>query len=98
MLTSKQRSNLRAMANDMQPIFQIGKSGLTDTVIEELSNALESHELVKITVLKNTDVNAKQIINELAELLSAEPVSALGNKVVLYRFSNKKDFKHIEIE
>ncbi|MDD4839780.1 MAG: ribosome assembly RNA-binding protein YhbY [Clostridia bacterium] len=96
MLTSKERSNLKAIANDLQPIFQIGKGGITQNLIADLSNALEARELVKITVLKNTDVTGREIVDELAKAVRAEAVSAIGNKVVLYRYSRKDNVKHIE--
>lgn len=96
MITSKQRSKLRALANGVEPIFQLGKGGITDNFIKQLDDALEARELIKFTVLKNADVTAKEIVNSLAEQLNAEPVGAIGNKVTLYRYSTKKD-KHIEI-
>lgn len=89
MLTSKQRSELRAIANDIQPIFQIGKQGITEETVKSLCEALEARELIKITVLKNADVSAKDIINEIAEATGAEPVSAIGSKIVLYKPSKK---------
>ena len=52
-MTSKQRSYLKGLAMNLDPIFQIGKSSLTPEVTEAVSEALEARELVKITVLKN---------------------------------------------
>ena len=80
----------------IEPIFQVGKGGITDTMVQELSKALESRELIKLTVLKNNLDSPNAILQELAEKLSAEPVCAIGNKIVLYRKSQKKDIKHIE--
>ena len=96
MLNSKQRSNLRGQAMVIEPIFQIGKGGITDTIVEELSKALDSRELIKLSVLKNNLDSPSEILQELAEKLKAEPVCAIGNKIVLYRRSKKKDIKHIE--
>lgn len=95
MIDSKTRSKLSAMAQKLQPVFQIGKNGVTDIVIKELSEALEARELIKISVLKNSELETKEVLNELAEKLNAEPISAVGFKVVLYRKSNKKDIKHL---
>ncbi len=97
MITSKQRATLRGIANSISPIFQIGKGGISDNLISDLDMALEAKELIKLTVLKNSEENAKEIINGLAKKLNAEPVSAIGNKIVLYRYSKKDGVKHIEL-
>lgn len=96
MLTSKERSKLRAMAHGLEPLFQVGKAGISDSLVEELSLLLENKELVKIQINRNTDVSGKDIINELAASVEAEPVSAIGNKVTLYRRSKKDNIEHIE--
>ncbi|MCX7715632.1 MAG: ribosome assembly RNA-binding protein YhbY [Clostridia bacterium] len=95
MITSKQRAYLRGMANSIEPIFQIGKGGITDAIINQLSNALEARELIKVHVLENAYLDVKQACNETASRLGAEPVQAIGSKFVLYRES--KDKKKIEL-
>lgn len=90
MLSVKERAELRSAAQTIDSIFQIGKNGVTDNLITDLSAALDARELIKITVLKTADFTAKEIISELAARLNAEPVQAIGNKVVLYRKSEKK--------
>lgn len=89
MLTSKQRSYLRGLAGTTEPIFQVGKAGVTDIMVAELRSALEARELIKITVLRNADVSAKEVLAELAEKLNAEPVAAIGFKVILYKPNRK---------
>lgn len=96
MFTSKQRSVLRSLAQTIEPIGQIGKGGISDNMIESFSQALESRELIKITVLNNSEEEAKWVAGDLAEALNAEVVCTIGHKVVLYRKSNKKGIKHIE--
>ncbi|MBQ7373189.1 MAG: ribosome assembly RNA-binding protein YhbY [Clostridia bacterium] len=96
MFTSKQRSNLRSLAQTIEPIGQIGKGGISDNMIESFSQALESRELIKITVLNNSEEEAKWVATDLAEALNAEVVCTIGHKVVLYRRSNKKGIKHVE--
>lgn len=96
MFTSKQRSALRSLAQTIEPIGQIGKGGLSDNMIESFSQALESRELIKITVLNNSEEEARWVADDLAEALGAEVVCTIGHKVVLYRRSNKKGIKHIE--
>lgn len=95
-MTSKQRANLRSMAMNIEPVFQIGKGGVTSAMIEGLSAALEKRELIKITVLRSCEKKAVRLIGELAALLSAEPVAAIGSKIVLYRRSKNQDARHIE--
>ncbi len=84
------------MANGLKPIFQIGKGGLNDNMISDLGDALEKYELIKISVLQNSEKSAKDILSDLAEKLGAEPIAAVGNKIILYRRSKREDIKHIE--
>ena len=95
-MTSKERAYWRGQANSLQPLFQVGKGGISDNMIESFSQALESRELIKITVLNNSEEEASWVANDLAEALNAEVVCTIGHKVVLYRKSNKKGIKHIE--
>lgn len=96
MFTSKQRSNLRGMAQTIQPVTQVGKGGISENLLTTLSEALEARELIKVSVLNNNDDDPKDIAVELAQGLNAEVVAVTGKKIVLYRRSSKKDFKHIE--
>ena len=97
MLTSKQRKTLSSLGQKTEALFQIGKNGLSDALINELSNALEARELIKISVLSNSEIVAKDLINDLSQSLKAEPVSCVGSKMVIYRRS-RKDIMHIEID
>jgi RNA-binding protein len=97
MLTSKQRSKLNGIAMNIQSTVMIGKNGLTDNVLKEIESILDNKEIVKITVLKNSDTDAEDIINEIAEAIKAEPVKAIGNKIILYRYSTKEDVIHIDL-
>ena len=96
MLTGKQRAALRAKANGLAPLCHIGKGGVSPNVLDSVSESLECRELVKIAVLNTCEFSAKDLVNELAARLGAEPVSAVGSKMVLYRRSNKKGVEHIE--
>jgi len=97
MLTSKQRATLRGMANQLSPVYQIGKSAITEELIKGISDCLESKELIKINVLQNCDYTAKELANEIGELTNSDVVSVVGNKIVLYRESKKKKKNKIEI-
>lgn len=95
MLTGKQRSYLRALANTIQPIFQVGKGGVNENMVKQFSDALEAREMIKASVLNNSLSSAKEICNELAAQTNAEVVQVIGNKFVLYRES--KEHKVIEL-
>ncbi len=92
MLKGKQRSYLKKIAHNTDPIFQIGKGGISENFIEQLKDALEVRELVKITVLDNSDLDTKEAASLVAEKTGAEFVQAIGKKFVIYKESeeNKK--------
>ena len=96
MLTSKQRSNLRSIASNIDTIMQVGKQGINENLIKSLSDALEAREIIKISVLENCDESAREVGEILAKKLNAEFVAAIGRKVILYRKSSKKNYEHIE--
>ncbi len=89
MLTSKQRAFLRSMANGINPIFQVGKNGVTPELRDTVNNALEARELVKINVLDNNLIDAASAAEMLASRTGAEVVQVIGNKFVLYRKAKK---------
>lgn len=95
-MTTKQRSKLRSLAQTIEPIGQIGKGGISDNMVAGLSSALEARELIKVTVLKNAEDEAKYLADDLAAELNAEVVCTIGHKIVLYRRSQKDGVKHIE--
>ena len=84
------------MAANIQPIGQVGKNGVSENMVKSFSDALEARELIKINVLTNAEEDARSLAAELAVTLRAECVAVIGRKVILYRRSSRKDFKHIE--
>ncbi|MCQ2456493.1 MAG: YhbY family RNA-binding protein [Clostridia bacterium] len=88
MLTSKQRAYLRGLANSLQPISQVGKSGITDEVCRTADLALEARELIKMSVLETAGVTAREAADQLAELCKADTVQVIGTKFVLYKRDN----------
>lgn len=95
MLTGKQRSHLKKIANRLDPVFQLGKNGITDSFINQIDEALEAREIIKINVLNNSMLDAKECANEIAEKTNAEFVQSIGNKFVIYRESEEN--KNIDL-
>lgn len=90
MLTGKQRSFLKGKANTLDPMFQLGKNGLTESFIKQVDVVLESKELLKISVLNNSGLDAKEVAIEICDKLEAEYVQSMGNKLVIYRESKEE--------
>lgn len=89
MLTSKQRSYLRGLANGIEPIFQVGKGGIGENMIRQFNDALEARELVKASVLKNSMSDTREICEGISSMTGSEIVQVIGNKFVLYRESRE---------
>ena len=95
MITSKQRAYLRSLAVNLPAIMQIGKGGLGENLIKTVDDALEAKELIKLSVLENSDETARSAADTIAEETGADVVAVLGRKIVLYRESKKH--KKIEL-
>lgn len=90
MLTSKQRAYLKGLANTMEPIFLIGKGGISEVMIREIDLALEARELIKMKVLNNSMIEVQEAANEISEKTSSEVVQVIGGKFILYKPSQEK--------
>ncbi|MBQ2406425.1 MAG: ribosome assembly RNA-binding protein YhbY [Lachnospiraceae bacterium] len=84
-MTSKQRAFLKGLAMNLDPVFQIGKSSVTPENIEAIAEVFNTHELVKIAVLKNCLDDPKEIANVTAERTHSQVVQVIGRKFVLYK-------------
>ncbi len=94
--TSKQRSNLRSLAQTITPITQIGKGGISDALAETVAKALDKRELVKLSVLENADDTPQGFATELAEKTGSDVVCVIGRKIVLYKYSTKLGIEHVK--
>ncbi len=92
-LTSKQRAQLRAMANSLEPVVTIGKGDIGDNLIQQADDALEARELIKGRVLETSLLSAREAAGALAQATRSEVVQVIGTKFVLFRPSHKKDKK-----
>ncbi len=84
-LTSKQRAYLKGLAADLEPVFQIGKSSVSPEVVTAISETFNTHELVKITVLKNCLEDVKEVAVTVSERTRSDLVQVIGRKFVLYK-------------
>ncbi len=94
-MTTKQRAYLKGLAMNIDPIFQIGKSGLTTEYLEGVEEALEARELIKINVLKNCLDEPKELAYAIAENTLSEVVQVIGRKIVLYREARQPEKRKI---
>ena len=90
-LTSKQRAQLRGLANNIDTILHIGKDGIGDNLIRQADDALEARELVKGKVLENSMLSAREGAEELARATRSQVVQVIGTKFVLYRETHSKE-------
>lgn len=94
-MTSKQRAYLKSLASSLNPIFQIGKSNLTPEITEAVNEAFNTHELIKIAVLKNCMEDPHAIADIISERTHSQVVQVIGKKIILYK--ENKDNKKIEL-
>jgi RNA-binding protein len=90
MLTSKQRSYLRGLANPLDPIFQIGKGGVTESLVQAISDALTARELLKVRMLSSVGDDIRHLAQTIADATQAEVVQTIGHNIVLYRRNAEK--------
>lgn len=95
LLSGKQKGYLRSLAHPLQPIFQVGKGGIHENLIEQVKDALEARELIKISLLNNFTGDQEEAAKEIADRCGAELVQLIGHTIVLYKKS--KEHKRIEL-
>lgn len=95
MLNSRQRAQLRGLANSMETILQVGKSGVTENTVKQVSDALEARELIKLRTLGTCPTSPRETAEEIAEKTGADVVQVIGTRFVLYKES--KDNKQIKL-
>lgn len=89
MLNSRQRAQLRGLANTMDAIFQVGKGGINDQLIKQVSEALEARELIKLRVLETSPVSSREAADVIASHTGADVVQVIGYRFVLYKESKE---------
>ncbi|MCK6296468.1 ribosome assembly RNA-binding protein YhbY [Streptococcus agalactiae] len=98
MLTSKQRAFLKSEAHSMKPIIQIGKNGLNDQIKTSVRNALDARELIKVTLLQNTDEDIHDVAEVLEDEIGCDTVLKIGRILILYKASARKETRKISVK
>ncbi len=90
-MTSKERAQLRAKANVLEPVIQIGKDGISDNLLTQIDDTLDARELIKIRVhLETAPQTPKELAQAIAYPLGAEIIQVIGGIIVLYREADKE--------
>ena len=97
-LRGKQKRFLRSKAHHLQPIFQIGKGGINSAMIVQFEEALEKRELIKVSLLQNTDEVAEEAAQVLEKEIDCEIVQIIGRVIVLYKPSTKEKYQRLSNE
>ena len=97
-LRGKQKRFLRSKAHHLQPIFQIGKGGINSAMIVKIEEALEKRELIKVSLLQNTDEVAEEAAQVLEKEIDCEIVQIIGRVIVLYKPSTKEKYQRLSNE
>ncbi|HEO5116670.1 TPA: ribosome assembly RNA-binding protein YhbY [Streptococcus agalactiae] len=98
MLTSKQRAFLKSEAHSMKPIIQIGKNGLNDQIKTSVRNSLDARELIKVTLLQNTDEDIHDVAEVLEDEIGCDTVLKIGRILILYKESARKENRKISVK
>ena len=96
-LTSKQRAQLRGLANEIDTILIVGKDGIGENLVKQANDALEAREIIKCKVLENSMYTAREACDELSRLTRSEQVQVIGTKFVLYRQHYDKNKRKIQL-
>ena len=98
-MTSKERAKLRAESHSLEPIFQVGKGGLSEAFYKQVDEALTTRELLKVRVLlETTPISPKEAAQKLSEATGAEVIGVVGGVIIVYRYSQEKHDKERQKE
>ncbi|AQW21955.1 RNA-binding protein [Lentilactobacillus curieae] len=97
-LKGKQRRLLKSKANRMKPIFSVGKNGLSEVWLEEVTNAIEKRELMKINILQNADVSTDDVRNYIEKNSDIMAIQVIGRNLVLFKQAGDPDNRNVSVE
>jgi RNA-binding protein len=93
MITNKQKRQLKALAHHLSPVVHIGKEGLSLNLIQNIQNALDAHELIKIQVLKSCVTPLTELTLDISHLTNSDLVQSIGKTLILYKPSKDKKIR-----
>lgn len=96
-LVGRQIRQLRSLAHHLEPAVIVGKSNITESTVEQASEYLEKHELLKCSVLDTCALTTREAAEELAEHLGADVVQVIGRKFTLYRETSREGVEKIQL-
>lgn len=94
-LRGKQKRFLRAQANHLQPLFAVGKEGLSDKWLAQLDGALDRRELIKVNILQNADVTTDEVKTFIEDQTDIQVVQTIGRVLVLFKVSSKENLRQL---
>ncbi|AOA00267.1 MULTISPECIES: ribosome assembly RNA-binding protein YhbY [Carnobacterium] len=94
-LTGKQKRFLRSEAHHLTPIFQVGKGGLSDEMMKQIGEALEKRELLKVSLLQNTDEEVTEVAAAIEKTVGCDAIQIIGRVIVLFQPSTKEKYQRI---
>lgn len=97
-LRGKQKRFLRATAHDLRPMFSVGKNGLTKIWLDQLSGALDKRELIKVSILQNSDATVDEAKEFIESNTDIQVVQTIGRVMVLFKVSSDEDSREISKE
>lgn len=97
-LTGKQKRFLRSQAHHLTPIFQVGKGGLNEDMVKQIGEAIEKRELIKVSLLQNTDEEVDDVALALEKALKVNAVQVIGRVIVLFKPSSQEKYQRISTE
>jgi RNA-binding protein len=89
-LTSAQKKFLKGLGHSLNPVIHIGKEGITERLITSISKALSDHELIKVSLLDNSDLERDDVAEQVSNSTSSELIQILGKKILFYKPNPKK--------
>lgn len=92
-LNSEQRSQLRSLAHNLDPVVMIGDAGLSDAVLKEIDVNLNAHELIKIRVFGDDREARLEMLESICDQMDAAPIQHIGKLLVIYRPKKEDDQK-----
>ncbi|WP_027107675.1 ribosome assembly RNA-binding protein YhbY [Lacticigenium naphthae] len=97
-LTGKQKQFLKSKAHKLSPLFQIGKNGISEETVNQIEKALEKRELLKVSLLQNTESSVEEVETAIESIPGATVVKTIGRVIIVFKPSNQEKYQRISKE